>query len=350
MVNREVFNFFYIYSYFEINLMLEVQYCIIIVIDRFKEGTTKMIYLSMIFFQIVAPILILLIVGAVLQRKFSFNLKALSQLITYCFMPAAVLVNLYETSIQMSVLGQVGMFIVLFIGSQMILSHYITKWMRLDRQEAAVFKNSVVLINSGNYGIPVAQMIFITQPIGVAIQVILVIFQNMTTYTYGLYNLISATKSGKEILKDFLKMPIIHALIIGVLLNVLNIPIPQMVRIPLDHVADGFIAVALITLGAQLSQIEMRTMLNKTVLFSCFTRLFIGPAVALFIIYILQLDGVVAQSLFIASAFPTSRNSSSLALEYDVQSETAAQAVLFSTIISCITVTIVIYLSKILFV
>ena len=81
----------------------------------------------------------------------------------------------------------------------------------------------------------------------------------MTTYTYGLYNLISSTKSGLSILKDFFKMPIIYALIAGVLLNVLNVEIPQVFRIPLDHVTEGFIAIALITLGAQLSQIEVRT-------------------------------------------------------------------------------------------
>jgi len=303
----------------------------------------------MIFFQIVAPILVLLGLGALLQIKFKFNLKALSQLITYCFMPAAVFVNIYETTINMSVLAQVGIFIVLFIGSQMVISHYVSKMMGLDRLESAVFKNSVVLINSGNYGIPVAQMVFATQPIGVAIQVILVIFQNMTTYTYGLYNLISATKSGMEIVKDFLKMPILHALFIGVILNVFNIDIPQTLRIPLDHVAGGFIAVALITLGAQLSQIELRTMLNKTIVVSCITRLVVGPLTALLIIYLLGIDGVVAQSLFIASSFPTSRNSSSLALEYDVESNTAAQTVLFSTIVSCITVTIAIYISNILF-
>lgn len=309
-----------------------------------------MTYLSMIFFKIVAPILVLLVVGAFLQTKFRFNLKALSQLITYCFMPAAVFINIYETSIKMSVLGQVAEFIVIFIGSQMILSHFIAKVLGLNRTESAVFKNSVVLINSGNYGIPVAQMVFATQPIGVAIQVILVIFQNMTTYTYGLYNLISATKSGLEIVKDFLKMPILHALFIGTILNVLNVEIPPTFRIPIDHISDGFIAVALITLGAQLSQIEVRTMINKTILVSCFARLVIGPAIALLVIYLLRLDGVVAQSLLIASAFPTSRNSSSLALEYDVESNIAAQTVLFSTIVSCITVTIVIYLSNLLFV
>lgn len=307
-------------------------------------------YLSMIFFQIVAPILILLFVGAILQRKFQFNLKALSHLITYCFMPAAVFVNIYETKIELSIVGQLTMFIILFIGSQMILSHYLAKLLKLDRSESAVFKNSVVLINSGNYGIPVAQMIFAAQPIGVAIQVILVIFQNMTTYTYGLYNLISATKSGKEILKDFLKMPIIHALWIGALLNYLNLPIPQTIRIPVDYVAGGFVAVALITLGAQLSQIEMKTMFNKTIFISCFTRLIVGPAVALLVIWVLGIDGVIAQSLFIASSFPTSRNSSSLALEYDIESATAAQTVLLSTIISCLTVTVVIYMSTLLFV
>ncbi|MCH7320258.1 MULTISPECIES: AEC family transporter [Solibacillus] len=307
-------------------------------------------YLSMIFFKIVAPILILLVIGAVLQRKFQFNLKALSHLITYCFMPAAVFINIYETSVELSVIGQITAFIVLFIGSQMLLSQLLVKLMKLDKKEGAVFKNSVVLINSGNYGIPVAQMIFATQPIGVAIQVILVIFQNMTTYTYGLYNLISSTKSGLAIVRDFLKMPIVHALILGALLNFLNVPIPETFSIPIQHIANGFVAVALITLGAQLSTIEMRTMFNKMIFVSCFTRLIIGPAAALLIIFAIGLDGVVAQSLFIASAFPTSRNSSSLALEYDIESATAAQTVLFSTIISCLTVTVVIYISNILFV
>ena len=308
-----------------------------------------MTYLSMIFFQIVAPILLLLMVGAVLQRKFKFNLKALSSLITYCFMPAAVFINIYETKIELSVIRDVTFFIVLFIGSQMLLAAFLAKVLKLERQEGAIFKNSVVLINSGNYGIPVAQMLFAAQPVGVAIQVILVIFQNMTTYTYGLYNLISSVKSGFDIIKEFLRLPIIHALWIGAAMNYFAIPLPQTIRIPIDYIAGGFVAVALITLGAQLSQIQIRTMFNKVIYISCFTRLFVGPVVALAIIYVLNIDGVVAQSLLIASSFPTSRNSSSLALEYDVQSDTAAQTVLFSTIISCLTVTIVIYISNILF-
>ena len=74
-----------------------------------------------------------------------------------------------------------------------------------------------------------------------------------------------------------------------------------------------------------------------------------GPLVAVGVIYLLQIDGVMAQSLLIASSFPTSRNTATLALEYDVAPELHAQIVLYSTLLSSLTVTFVIYLALLLF-
>ena len=74
-----------------------------------------------------------------------------------------------------------------------------------------------------------------------------------------------------------------------------------------------------------------------------------GPLLALAMIYLLNIGGIVAQSLFIASSFPTSRNTSTIAMEYQIEPELHAQIVLFSTLFSIITVTVVIYLSHILF-
>lgn len=74
-----------------------------------------------------------------------------------------------------------------------------------------------------------------------------------------------------------------------------------------------------------------------------------GPLLALAMIYLLNIDGIVAQSLFIASSFPTSRNTSTIAMEYQIEPELHAQIVLFSTLFSVFTVTVVIYLSYILF-
>ncbi|MFB5089223.1 AEC family transporter [Psychrobacillus sp. PGGUH221] len=307
-----------------------------------------MVYLGMVFFQVVAPILIMLGIGAALQIKFQFNLKALSNLITYCLMPAAVFVNIYETKVNASVMAEIVLYLVIFSICLMILGTVVSKLLKLNRNQAAIYKNSIVLINSGNYGIPVSQMLFAANPLGTSIQIIIVIFQNIITYTYGLYNLISSTKSGLDILRSLLRLPLVHALIIGAVMNIWNIGIPISLRIPLDYLANAFISIALITLGAQLAQLDIKTIFNKVILTSTIGRLVLGPMLAFGLIILMDIDGVVAQSLFIASAFPTSRNSSTLALEYDIEPNLAAQIVLFSTVVSCITVTIVIYLSKVL--
>jgi predicted permease len=265
-------------------------------------------------------------------------------------MPAAVFINLYETEIDVQVLVEIVGYLIVFSLAIIFVTAVISKLLKLDKGESAIFKNSISLINSGNYGIPVSQLLFQANPLGISIQIIVMVFQNILTYTYGLYNLISATKTGLEILKSLLKMPIIHAMLLGGLLNWLHAPIPTFIWAPISHLADAFLAIALVLLGAQLAQIEFKTIINRTVLVSSIGRLIIGPAVSLLLILIFKLDGVVAQSLFIASSFPTSRNSSSLALEYDVYPDLAAQTVLFSTVLSAITVTFVVYLSAVLFV
>ena len=60
--------------------------------------------------------------------------------------------------------------------------------------------------------------------------------------------------------------------------------------------------------------------------------------IALAIIFIFKVDGIVAQALLIGSAMPTSVNSAVIAQEYDNHPDLAAQIVLFSTLISAITV------------
>lgn len=107
-------------------------------------------------------------------------------------------------------------------------------------------------------------------------------------------------------------------------------------------------AIALLTLGAQLAYVQLKKF-NKLLLLSILGRLFVSPALALGLIFILGLDGIVAQSLFIASSFPSSRNSAQFALEFDHHPELAGQIVLVSTILSSLTVGVVIYVAEVLF-
>lgn len=301
-----------------------------------------------IILDVILPILILMLIGAILQRKFQFNLKRLSTLITYCLMPAAVFVNIYDIRIEIDLLLQIIYYLMLYSLSLIIVSHFISKILKLENGESAALKNSISLMNSGNYGLPVSQLIFSQNPVGVSIQIFIVIFQNLLTYSYGIYNLLSATKTIGGIIQSFLRLPVFHALVLGILFQSFTIQLPNSILLPLNQLANGFVAIALILLGAQLSNIKLN-FFHRVITWALIGRLLMGPLVALAMIYLLNIDGIIAQSLFIASSFPTSRNTSTIAMEYQIEPELHAQIVLFSTLFSIVTVTVVIYLSYILF-
>ncbi|HDR4426551.1 TPA: AEC family transporter [Bacillus cereus] len=301
-----------------------------------------------IILDVILPILILMLIGAILQRKFQFNLKQLSTLITYCLMPAAVFVNIYDIRIEIDLLLQIIYYLMLYSLSLIIVSHFISKILKLENGESAALKNSISLMNSGNYGLPVSQLIFSQNSVGVSIQIFIVIFQNLLTYSYGIYNLLSATKTIGGIIQSFLRLPVFHALVLGILFQSFTIQLPNSILLPLNQLANGFVAIALILLGAQLSNIKLN-FFHRVITWALIGRLLMGPLVAFAMIYLLNIDGIVAQSLFIASSFPTSRNTSTIAMEYQIEPELHAQIVLFSTLFSIITVTVVIYLSYILF-
>ncbi|MDA1533475.1 MULTISPECIES: AEC family transporter [Bacillus cereus group] len=301
-----------------------------------------------IILDVILPILILMLIGAILQRKFQFDLKQLSTLITYCLMPAAVFVNIYDIRIEIDLLLQIIYYLMLYSLSLIIVSHLISKTLKLEIGESAALKNSISLMNSGNYGLPVSQLIFSQNPVGVSIQIFIVIFQNLLTYSYGIYNLLSAIKTIGGIIQSFLRLPVFHALVLGILFQSFTIQLPNSILLPLNQLANGFVAIALILLGAQLSNIKLN-FFHRVITWALIGRLLMGPLVAFAMIYLLDIDGIVAQSLFIASSFPTSRNTSTIAMEYQIEPELHAQIVLFSTLFSIITVTVVIYLSYILF-
>jgi predicted permease len=301
-----------------------------------------------ILLEVILPILILIIVGALIQIKFTFDLKQLSTLITYCLMPAAVFINIIDIKVNTTVMMHIISYLIIYTVILMLLGNGLSKLLKLDKPQGAALKNSISLMNSGNYGMPVSQLVFAHNPIGVSIQIFILIFQNLLTYSYGLYNLLSATTTLRGIITSLLRLPIFHALILGIIFQVFHIPLPEFVHIPLNELSDAFVAIALLLLGAQLAKIRLR-FLHLVITWSLIGRLIIGPLLSLAIIYILKIDGVVAQSLFVASSFPTSRNTSTIAMEYDVEPELHAQVVLYSTLLSVITVTTVIYLSRIMF-
>jgi malate permease and related proteins len=301
-----------------------------------------------IILDIIFPIFLLIGAGAVLQRAIRLDLSTLSTLTVYFLLPAVCFVNIYESKMSSELISQTLVFLLLFNILLILTSMFIAKANKFDRKLTATFKNSMVLSNSGNYGLPVSELVFAANPAGMSIQIIVSIFQNLLTFTYGFFNSVSADSSGREILRKILRLPVIYALLLAILLKWLRIEIPQFLWKPIENSSNAFLAVALVTLGAQVAFLRI-TRISRPIVWIVIGRLIISPIVGLLVIFILGLTDITAQALFIASSFPSSRNSALLALEYDNYPEYASQAVLLTTIISSITVAVVVYLSKILF-
>ncbi|WP_223588007.1 AEC family transporter [Neobacillus bataviensis] len=302
----------------------------------------------LILINVILPVFTLIGAGVFLHRKFQFDMNTLSKLNNYFLMPCVSFVNIYQTNVGGKTLVHVLSFLLIQCSSLMLITAVISKAAKFENGLSSTFKNSVVLNNSGNFGLPVSQLVFQHSPLGASIQIVVMIFQNLLTYTYGLINSVSVDQSGIIAIKKFLKNPVIYAFLLGLILHTLHIKLPDFLWTPISNTSDAFLAVALVTLGAQSAYIKI-SKFSLPLFLSLFGRLILSPAIALLIIFLLKLDGTTAQALFIASSFPTSRNSALFALEYGNHPEYAAQVVLLSTLLSMITVTTVVFLSTILF-
>jgi malate permease and related proteins len=304
--------------------------------------------LFLIILNVILPVFSLIGAGAFLHRKFKLDLNTLSKLNTYLLMPAVSFSNVYQSKIRGDTLLHILSFLIIQNLCLMIFSTGISKMAKFERSLSSTFKNSVVLSNSGNFGLPVSQLVFQHNPLGLSIQVVVMIFQNLLTYTYGLFNSVSVDKEKFQALKIFLKNPVVYAFLFGVLLHALSIKIPVYIWAPINNASNAFLAIALVTLGAQSAFLKINRFSIPLVL-SLIGRLILSPCIAFLIILVLNLKGITAQSLFIASSFPTSRNSSLFALEYGNHPEYAAQTVLLSTVCSMMTVTTVVFSSHLIF-
>ncbi|AXM90178.1 transporter [Anoxybacillus ayderensis] len=301
-----------------------------------------------IVIDVILPLFLLIGAGAYLHRLFHFDMNTLSKITTYFLLPAVGFVNIYESDITSDVLLNILFFLVLQNGTLIMLSAMMARWLKLDRSLGATFQNTMVLNNSGNLGIPVSQLIFRQEPLGLSIQIVVTIFQNFLTNTYGLFQFISASEKKGKMTREFLKNPIIYALIFGVVFRVFHISVPSFIWQSLEHVADAFLAIALLTLGAQLAYMNMKR-IPRLMFITIGSRLILSPFIAFLIILILHIKGITAQALLIASAYPCSRNTALYALEYNHHPEYAAQAVFLSTLLSPVTVASVIGIAHVYF-
>lgn len=305
-----------------------------------------MSYFLHILLNNVIPIGIMIVLGVTLYRAFHLDIKTFSKLIFYLFTPVLIFKLLYESDISGRDLLQVVAFIILFLVSLYVVADVTARLRGLKGGMRSAMRNSVIFYNSGNYALPLNQLVFSGNPYTMSVQMMVMTFQALLPNTYGIYAVNAHKASLKQTIRTILHMPIIYAIPLAFLLRGFQVDIPHPIYVPITYIADGYTAIALLTLGIQLGQMQWKLDRWVEVALANVLRLVVGPLLGFGIVLLLDLKGLMAQALVLSCSVPTSLNSVLLAVEFDNEPEFASQVAFTTTVLSMITVTIVISLLR----
>jgi hypothetical protein len=307
-----------------------------------------MTHLPSILSTIILPLFLLIGAGYAVQKAFTLDLAALTKVIFYLLIPSLIFSRLYHNTLPYQSLGLMFLFAVAVIVVMGLISIPVSLLRGYSPSMRVVFALALMFCNSGNYGLPVIELVFKNNPAATSIQILVLTAQNITTFSLGVFLISKGKSSFKESFGKMLKFPSIYAIALAIVLRVFHVPVWEPLWIPVDWLARALVPVALVTLGARLARIPLTTGLPDVLLAALF-RLILGPLAALALMYCFQYRGLMAYALLISSSMPTSVNTALLAMEFDNEPRFASQTVLYTTVLSIVKVSFTIYLGSFLF-
>lgn len=305
------------------------------------------------------PIFTIIVIGIILDRKFHLNVPTLTKINLYVFVPLFIFANIYTTDFPKDMFKAFAIVVLIMVFNKLI-GTVTGKICGFDKGLTNAFTNSIMFYNSGNFGLPLIALVFSGNNYAIngetpyfnyalAVQVIVLMVQNISTNTIGIFNASQASAGFKGAFGKALKMPTLYFVLAAFLMKLVPFDLTQLPVWPaLTYVKNGLVPVALLSLGAQLSQTKI-SFKNTLVYLSVFIRLILGPFIAFLLVSIFGIGGVMAQVLIISASVPTAVNISLISVEFNNHPDFSSQAVMLSTIFSAITLTGVIYIAGVLF-
>jgi hypothetical protein len=298
----------------------------------------------------------MVLIGALLRWRLRIDVATLGKLNIYLFVPVYVYEYVSTSRLRPSEMAGIFSITVLQVGTLGLIVWAIGRALRVSRPTLAAVALAVMFYNSGNYGLPLAELAYPAKTAGdpkngAAVQTFVMMAVNLLTFTVGMAIAAAAHHGGigKGMLV-LLRLPILPGLACGILAqwwlktgHTLPIAISKTSR----YIADGLIPVALVTLGAQLAT-NPRWPRWKPVSLVLVLRLIVGPIQMAALLYLLHLTGHrsldlwpwPAELLILTASVPTAVNTLLLTLEIGGDAELAADCVFWTTVASILTITL----------
>jgi predicted permease len=208
--------------------------------------------------------------------------------------------------------------------------------LRLPSGVRPVVAVAMAFANSGNFGLPVAQLAF--PPDYLLHQTLIVSLHSVLIVPFGLIALAHAYGGLVQSLRALALSPMIVGVIAGLVVKGLEIELPRLMSYPIELVAGAYIALALFTLGAQLAE-KRFSLADGPVWLAVFLKLLIAPALTWGALAFMDIEPQLSDLLVVASAAPVGLLLAIFCTDYNRCPDAAGAMVLISTVLSPVTVT-----------
>lgn len=301
-----------------------------------------------IFTKVLLPVLLVVGLGALIQRLFRLDVNSLSKLNIYLLVPALLLVKIYESSLTWGQIAGVAAAVLLPMALLGLPLYGALRKARATGTTTAAILIGGLVMNAGNFGLPVAELAYNTYGLffpgmrhpddGVAVQVLVVMMSNLAIWGLGYAVLALAKGDGLRGALGYFKLPMIYVIAAGFLLRDTGTRVPPVLLEPIRMLGDAAIPIMLVILGAQLAE-RARWPRWRLIGPVMLLKLLAVPAVTAGVCWALGLWPWPGAQITLGMAAPTAVNTLLLTLELDGDADLAADCVFWTTLASAITVT-----------
>ncbi|MBQ3474531.1 AEC family transporter [Candidatus Saccharibacteria bacterium] len=298
------------------------------------------------FYSRLGTIALILLLGFLLGKLKLISKKTnqeITNLLLVIFMPASLFMafpsSYDKASADLFFSGLLGgvlvMSMLIILAKAIFNKKFFGEELSYESQFGLVFNNATFL------GYPIVSSTF--GPNGILAYCGFIIAFNIALFSYGIW--LFEHKITFKLIRSVIFNPNIIAVILGMVLFLLNIKLPNLVTDAVGFVGGATTPLSIICIGFMLSQSKIFRVLKKWRLaITAITQLIVGPLATWGMLTLLNFPPEVVQVCTLIEALPTATSLGLFAVKYGGNAIEASELVTISTIFSMITMPIMVML------
>ncbi len=295
-----------------------------------------------IFFNILAPVFSLVLIGYIAGPRLGIEARSPSRMAYYILVPPFIFNVFKDAEIEADLALRMSAYILVVTFATIAIALFIALVIRRTSPPmTAAYVLLATFGNVGNFGLPIIQFRLGEEALLAASLYFIIILT--LGFVIGVIAANWFRGGGLQAIWKAFTTPAILALPPAAIVNYFNLPVPIFIDRAVTLMAGALIPVMLITLGVQLSGMgSVRVSLDGVLAGS--VRLVAGPILAIALAAPFGLTGIERGAGILQASMPAAVLTTLIALEHDLIPDFVTTSVLYATLASSVTLTIVLAL------